>query len=254
MAPSAARLDRLAVRDRQRQRHQRRRLRDPGLPGQLQQAGNLEVRPGLRFFLGTCGQTGFAVFSCVLAVACLESRTCDNNCESKYPGAIYHFMARGNGRQDIVCDDHDRQRLMDELARCVNRTSGEPWGQTGFSGFFSGEPWGQTGFSVFSGNPGVRPGSGVFSGEPWGQTRVSGFFSGTLGSGTPRTLGSDRGNPGVRPGFGFFLAFWRLACLNRRHATTIANPIPWNLGVGPEWNLGVRPVSGFFLRFGGWHV
>ena len=32
-------------------------------------------------------------------------------------------MARGNGRQDIVCDDHDRQRLMDELARCVNRTS-----------------------------------------------------------------------------------------------------------------------------------
>ena len=42
---------------------------------------------------------------------------------TKYPGAIYRIMARGNGRQDIVCDDHDRQRLMDELARCVNRTS-----------------------------------------------------------------------------------------------------------------------------------
>jgi putative transposase len=41
----------------------------------------------------------------------------------EYPGAIYHIMARGNGRQDIVCDDHDRQRLMDELAWCVNRTS-----------------------------------------------------------------------------------------------------------------------------------
>ena len=41
----------------------------------------------------------------------------------EYPGAIYHIMARGNGRQHIVCDDHNRQRLMDELARCVNRTS-----------------------------------------------------------------------------------------------------------------------------------
>ena len=49
------------------------------------------------------------------------------------------------------------------------------------------------------------------------------------------------GNPGVRPGFGFFLAFWRLACLNRRHATTIANPIPGNPGV--------RPGFGFFLAF-----
>ena len=41
----------------------------------------------------------------------------------EYPGAIYHIMACGNGRQHIVCDDHDRQRLMDEFARCVNRTS-----------------------------------------------------------------------------------------------------------------------------------
>ena len=23
----------------------------------------------------------------------------------QYPDAIYHIMARGNGRQDIVCDD-----------------------------------------------------------------------------------------------------------------------------------------------------
>ncbi len=29
----------------------------------------------------------------------------------QYPDAIYHLMARGNGRQDIVCDDADRDRL-----------------------------------------------------------------------------------------------------------------------------------------------
>jgi hypothetical protein len=33
----------------------------------------------------------------------------------QYPEAIYHVMARGNGRQHIVRDDLDRDR---------------PWGQT----------------------------------------------------------------------------------------------------------------------------
>jgi REP element-mobilizing transposase RayT len=37
----------------------------------------------------------------------------------QYPGAIYHVMARGNGRQDIVRDDQDRERLQDELARAT---------------------------------------------------------------------------------------------------------------------------------------
>ena len=38
----------------------------------------------------------------------------------EYPGAIYHVMARGNGRQDIVRDDRDRQRWLDTLERTVN--------------------------------------------------------------------------------------------------------------------------------------
>jgi len=41
----------------------------------------------------------------------------------QYPDAIYHLMARGNGRQDIVRDDHDRQRLLAGLARAVQRCS-----------------------------------------------------------------------------------------------------------------------------------
>ena len=32
-------------------------------------------------------------------------------------GAIYHLMARGNGRQDIVRDDVDRDRLLEHLGR-----------------------------------------------------------------------------------------------------------------------------------------
>jgi putative transposase len=39
----------------------------------------------------------------------------------QYPGAIYHVMARGNGRQDIVRDDHDRRRLRDDLGRAAVR-------------------------------------------------------------------------------------------------------------------------------------
>jgi putative transposase len=39
----------------------------------------------------------------------------------QYPGAIYHVMARGNGRQDIVCDDADRDRLQQEMGRAAVR-------------------------------------------------------------------------------------------------------------------------------------
>ena len=35
----------------------------------------------------------------------------------QYPDAIYHLMARGNGRQDIVCDDVDRDLLLQHLGR-----------------------------------------------------------------------------------------------------------------------------------------
>ncbi len=39
----------------------------------------------------------------------------------QYPGAIYHVMARGNGRQDIVRDHEDSDRLQQELGRAVGR-------------------------------------------------------------------------------------------------------------------------------------
>jgi putative transposase len=40
----------------------------------------------------------------------------------EFDGAIYHVMARGNARQNIVHDDGDRQRLIDDLARTVARS------------------------------------------------------------------------------------------------------------------------------------
>jgi putative transposase len=39
----------------------------------------------------------------------------------EYPGAIYHVMCRGNGRQRIFHDDADHQRLIDGLAVTVSR-------------------------------------------------------------------------------------------------------------------------------------
>jgi len=41
----------------------------------------------------------------------------------QYPGATYHLMARGNGRQDIVRDDADRDRLVNDLGRAAVRCS-----------------------------------------------------------------------------------------------------------------------------------
>ena len=40
----------------------------------------------------------------------------------QYSDAIYHVMARGNGRQDIVEDDADRGRLVACLERAVRRS------------------------------------------------------------------------------------------------------------------------------------
>jgi putative transposase len=41
----------------------------------------------------------------------------------QYPDAIYHLMARGNGRQKIVRDDVDRDRLLEELGKAAVRCS-----------------------------------------------------------------------------------------------------------------------------------
>src|SRR6185437_12368516 len=40
----------------------------------------------------------------------------------EYEDAIYHVMARGNARQDIVHDDDDRRRLLADLERAVTRS------------------------------------------------------------------------------------------------------------------------------------
>jgi putative transposase len=41
----------------------------------------------------------------------------------QYPDAIYHVMARGNGRQKIVRDDTDRGRLQEDLGKAAIRCS-----------------------------------------------------------------------------------------------------------------------------------
>ena len=43
----------------------------------------------------------------------------------QYAGAIYHAMARGNGRQRIFHEDRDYQRMTDGLAKTVGRTGWE---------------------------------------------------------------------------------------------------------------------------------
>jgi putative transposase len=43
----------------------------------------------------------------------------------QFERAIYHVMSRGNARQDIVEDDHDRQRFQELLAAQVARSRWE---------------------------------------------------------------------------------------------------------------------------------
>ena len=43
----------------------------------------------------------------------------------EFDGAIYHVMTRGNARQNIVHDDDDRRRLLDDLERTVVRSGWE---------------------------------------------------------------------------------------------------------------------------------
>src|SRR5688572_33236507 len=39
----------------------------------------------------------------------------------EYAGAVYHVTSRGNARQDIVCDDHDRSTFLMVLAHVIDR-------------------------------------------------------------------------------------------------------------------------------------
>jgi REP element-mobilizing transposase RayT len=41
----------------------------------------------------------------------------------EYPGAMYHVMNRGDQREDIFRDDHDRQKFLTTLGEaCVKRS------------------------------------------------------------------------------------------------------------------------------------
>jgi REP element-mobilizing transposase RayT len=39
----------------------------------------------------------------------------------EYPGAIYHVMSRGNGRQRVFRDERDFQRLLEGLESAVRK-------------------------------------------------------------------------------------------------------------------------------------
>jgi putative transposase len=39
----------------------------------------------------------------------------------EYPGAIYHVMSRGNGRQRVFRDARDFQRLLEDLESAVRK-------------------------------------------------------------------------------------------------------------------------------------
>ena len=52
----------------------------------------------------------------------------------QYPGAIYHVMSRGDRREAIFADDHDRKRFLDTLAergQFLTSTTGLTEGRNG---------------------------------------------------------------------------------------------------------------------------
>ena len=72
----------------------------------------------------------------------------------EFPNAIYHVMARGNGRQRIFHADADYQRMTDGLAKTVARTGWQVfafvWMPNHIHLFVRVILWGQTLFSVYS--------------------------------------------------------------------------------------------------------
>lgn len=60
--------------------------------------------------------------------ACRDASVSNTTAPSvtSWAGAICHVMGRGNARQDIVHDDDDRRRLLDDLGRNVERSGWVP--------------------------------------------------------------------------------------------------------------------------------
>jgi REP element-mobilizing transposase RayT len=40
---------------------------------------------------------------------------------TEYPGAYYHVINRGNAGENIFIDEHDRDKFLEYLAKCVER-------------------------------------------------------------------------------------------------------------------------------------
>jgi putative transposase len=75
------------------------------------------------------GQTLFLVSGWRPSLALGYPRPMPRRLRIEYEGAIYHVMARGNARQDIVHDDDDRRRIVADLERAVARAG---WEMVGF--------------------------------------------------------------------------------------------------------------------------
>ena len=90
----------------------------------MEARGHMEAR-GLeaRGHLEARGQTWFLVFRSRWLPDPTIIRVMPRRLRIEYDDAIYHVMARGNARQDIVHDDDDRRRILADLERVVTKSS-----------------------------------------------------------------------------------------------------------------------------------
>src|SRR3954468_1632622 len=75
--------------------------------------------------MGSWGQTWFLVFDRPPGAGRGTLRSMPRRLRIEFEGAIYHVMARGNARQEIVHDDDDRRRLLEGLELTVTRCGWE---------------------------------------------------------------------------------------------------------------------------------
>ena len=152
----------------------------------------------------------------------------------QYPGAIYHLMARGNGRQDIVCDDADRERLKEQLGKAAMRCSWrvytfvimsnhlhvvlktpEPNLSRGMQSFLSAYANGWSRRHRFSGH--------VFQGRYRTELVEDETYLWTV----TRYVHLNPVRAGIRPRSKFILAIRRRVWFYRGHAPTLTPPVPW---------------------------
>jgi REP element-mobilizing transposase RayT len=71
--------------------------------------------------LSSTGSDVFPSLFLPIGGACVLTNRIAPRSRIQYHDAIYHVMARGNGRQEIVRDDTDRDRLQEHLGRAAIR-------------------------------------------------------------------------------------------------------------------------------------